>query len=354
MNLFVEELLERKTLEDDKLLRLLDSEDVLLDESLHAAAHEVAADRFGKQVYLRALIEWSNVCRNDCLYCGIRRSNTSLPRYSLSREDILQACQHAYGMGLRTFVLQGGENPHAVEGLAETVAEIRASWPDCAITLSLGELPRSAYEKLRRSGADRYLLRHETADADHYARLHPAGMRLENRLSCLRDLRELGFQTGMGMMVGSPWQTSRNLLSDIRLIERFRPEMIGIGPFIPHPDTPLGGHPAGSALLTLRICSILRLMLPDALIPATTALSTLLPDGRKAGILAGANVIMPNFTPKAQRSAYALYEGKNAIQDESAENLRQLKTELAAIGWRISASRGDYEESTQIATYNHV
>lgn len=349
MNLLIEELLERRTLDDGKLLRLLENEDASLDDSLHAAAHEVAAARFGRQVYLRALVEWSNVCHNDCLYCGIRRSNTSLIRYSLSKEDILQACRQAHDVGLRTFVLQGGENPHAAEALAEIVAEIRASWPDSAITLSLGELPRSTYEKLRRSGADRYLLRHETADPAHYARLHPAEMRLESRLSCLRDLRELGFQTGMGMMVGSPWQTSRNLLSDIRLIEHFRPEMIGIGPFIPHPDTPLGGYPAGSAILTLRICSILRLMLPDALIPATTALSTLMPGGRKAGILAGANVIMPNFTPKAQRSAYALYQGKNALRVESAENLRQLETELAAIGWRISAGRGDYAESSQIA-----
>lgn len=343
MSILVEELKEKRTLGDAGLLHLLAGGDASETACLLAAARETAEACFGRQVYLRALIEWSNVCRNDCLYCGIRHSRAEAHRYALSREAILQCCENAFRLGLRTFVLQGGENPASTDFLVRTVAEMRASWPDCAITLSLGELPADDYAHLRRAGADRYLLRHETADAAHYAKLHPDGMRLENRLACLRMLRELGFQTGMGMMVGSPFQTGGNLLADIRLLESFRPEMIGAGPFVPHPGTPLGGHPAGSAALTLRVYAILRLMHPDALIPSTTALSTLLPDGRTAGILAGANVIMPNFTPAVERAEYALYEGKASLAVETAENLRQLREELAAIGWSVSPSRGDYQ-----------
>ena len=335
MNRLVEELLEKRTLDDGKMLRLLANDDAAADELLHAAAREVARAQFGREIWLRALIEWSNVCRNDCLYCGIRRSNANIARYSLTKDEILQACDQAWRLGLRTFVLQGGENPPAAEALAAVVAEMRASWPDAAITLSLGELPYATYEKLHRSGANRYLLRHETANPNHYAQLHPAGMRLESRLACLRSLRQLGFQTGMGMMVGSPFQTAHHLLADIRLIEDFRPEMIGMGPFIPHKDTPLGNYPAGNTDLTLRILSILRLMNPSAWIPATTALSTLRPDGRTAGILAGANVVMPNFTPLSRRADYALYEGKAAPAVEAAENLNQLKLELDKIGYHV-------------------
>ncbi|MBR1538505.1 MAG: [Bacteroidales bacterium] len=346
----VDELRERRTLDDEQLLFLLESDDDALVRNLHAAAREVTLANFGTGIYLRALVEWSNICRNDCLYCGIRRSNSHLERYSLSRESILQSCGNAHRLGLRTFVLQGGENPPAAEALVPLVAEMRASWPDSAITLSLGELPRPTYSLLRRSGADRYLLRHESADERHYARLHPSGMHLANRLSCLRTLRELGYQTGMGMMVGSPFQTERHLLADLRLLEAFRPEMIGIGPFIPHPDTPLGSFPAGSAAMTLRLCSILRLMHPSALIPATTALSTLLPDGRKAGILAGANVIMPNFTPSTRRAAYALYEGKASPAIESEENLGRLESELLSIGRTIRPVRGDHIEKTHLTS----
>ena len=330
---------------DAELRELLESGDPDLAEDLHRQAREVTAERFGNRVYLRALIEWSNVCRNDCLYCGIRKSNTALPRYTLSREEILSCCENAHRLGLRTFVLQGGENPAAAEVLAPVVAEIRASWPDSAITLSLGELPPSAYALLRRSGADRYLLRHETANPAHYARLHPAGMRLETRLACLQTLRGLGFQTGMGMMVGSPFQTVRDLLADIRLIESFRPEMIGIGPFIPQRDTPFGHFPPGDTGLVLKIYSILRLMFPNALIPSTTALSTLDAGGRIAGLRAGANVIMPVFTPPERRAAYALYDGKTHPEREAAENLRSLKEELSAAGYSASPDRGDYAEN---------
>ena len=344
MNSLVSKLRENRTLSSDGLRELLESNDASLMESLHRSAREVAVERFGMQVWLRGLIEWSNVCRRDCLYCGIRKSNRSVQRYTLSHEEILGACEAAWKEGLRTFVLQGGENPAGAKILADIVAEIRSRWPEAAITLSLGELPFETYALLRQSGADRYLLRHETASAAHYTQLHPSQMHLESRLACLEELRRLGFQTGMGMMVGSPWQTTENLLEDIRLIERFRPEMVGIGPFIPHPDTPLGHFPAGSAALTLRIYSILRLMLPDTLIPSTTALSTLAPGGRMAGILAGANVIMPNFSPLTYRKSYSLYKGKP--ETDGAEALRELREELSAAGYTINPGRGDYKKTS--------
>lgn len=327
----VNELRERRTLGDEGLRELLESGDESLAESLRSNARAVAEESFGRVVFLRALIEWSNICRNDCYYCGIRHSNPNVARYALTKDEILSCCDQAWRLGLKTFVLQGGENPPAAERLAETVAEMRASWPEAAITLSLGELPYATYEKLRRSGADRYLLRHETASPDHYARLHPASMRLQHRIDCLHKLRALGYCTGMGMMVGSPWQTSGDLIADLRLMEAFRPDMIGVGPFIPQHDTPLGNHPPGSAERTLRIYAILRLMHPQAWIPSTTALSTLLPDGRSAGILSGANVLMPNFTPAHQREAYALYERKSAPGVEAAENLSLILQELSKI-----------------------
>jgi len=332
---YVHELRERKTLDDGGLRVLLETGDESVIEELYRNAREVADEQFGKDIWLRALIEWSNVCRNDCYYCGIRRSNASLPRYSLTHEEILSCCDQAWRLGLRTFVLQGGENPSAAAALAPTVGEMRASWPEAAITLSLGELPFETYALLRRSGTNRYLLRHETANPAHYARLHPTSMRLEHRLACLQELQRLGFRTGMGMMVGSPFQTTDDLIADIRLIQRFQPGMIGLGPFIPHPDTPLGQYPSGSAGQTLRLYAILRLMLPQAWIPSTTALSTLRPDGRKAGILAGANVVMPNFTPASHRRDYALYAGKSAPAVEAEENLKQLIQEIESIGYHV-------------------
>ena len=335
MSQLVDILRERKTLDDGGLRELLETRDESVVEELYRNAREVAVGQFGREIWLRALIEWSNVCHNDCYYCGIRRSNQTLPRYSLSHEEILSCCDQAWRLGLRTFVLQGGENPSAAMALAPTVAEMRASWPDAAITLSLGELPFKTYALLRRSGANRYLLRHETANPAHYNQLHPASMRLENRLACLQELQLLGFRTGMGMMVGSPFQTTEDLIADIRLIQRFQPGMIGLGPFIPHPDTPLGQYPAGNAGETLRLYAILRLMLPQAWIPSTTALSTLRPDGRKAGILAGANVVMPNFTPASRRGDYALYAGKSAPAVEAADNLYQLIQEIESIGYHV-------------------
>lgn len=350
----VDELAQRRDLPDEGLRELLSSSDDVMAAKLFKRARETAAEHFGREIYIRALIEWSNSCRNDCYYCGIRRSNHAIERYILSEEEILKCCWQAHEDGIRTFVLQGGENPVKAGELVGIVAMIKKKYPDSAVTLSLGELPAELYAALREAGADRYLLRHETATPSHYAMLHPKEMSLENRLECLHELRKLGFQTGMGMMVGSPFQTTGNLLADIRLLERFRPEMIGIGPFIPHPATPLGAYPAGSSERTLRLYAILRLMHPDALIPATTALSTLRPDGRTAGILAGANVIMPNFTPAVERAEYALYEGKASLAVETAENIRKIHEELSAIGRTVSPSRGDYQENHSQDTDNHV
>jgi len=336
MSTLVEQLKAQGDLPDEGLRELLETTDKATADLLKKAARERADASFGKEIYLRALIEWSNVCRNDCLYCGIRRSNRALPRFSLSEDEILQACADAHAAGLRTFVLQGGENPAATRWIAGVIGKIRRAWPDSAITLSLGELPREDYALLRESGADRYLIRHESANPEHYASLHPKEMSLQNRLRCLRDLRELGFQSGMGMMVGSPGQSIGNLIEDLRLIQKFRPEMIGIGPFIPHRDTPLGGHPAGSAELTLRLYAILRLMHPQAMIPTTTALSSISENGRILGILAGANVIMPNFTPRKERNAYQIYPGK------SADPIDKIKEELSAAGYYTAPNRGDH------------
>ena len=322
-------------LPDEGLRELLTSGDPALRERLRANAREVQEANFGRKVWLRALIEWTNACRNDCLYCGIRRSNGRIRRYTLTREEILSCCERAWNLGLRSFVLQGGENPAAVQNvLVGTVAEIRSAWPDATISLSVGELPRETYTLLKRSGADRFLLRHETASPAHYARLHPAGMTLEHRLQCLRDLRDAGFLIGMGMMVGSPFQTLDDLVRDIRLIQEFQPGMIGLGPFVPQKDTPLGGYPAGSTDLTLRLYSILRLMHPKAYIPSTTALSTLMDGGRMAGILSGANVIMPNFTPEPYRENYTLYDGKSGSSVESEQLLARIRQEITDIQYQ--------------------
>lgn len=336
MTELVQILRDKRDLPDKGLVELLETDNQSLVEELKECARATAIESFGKEVFLRGLIEWSNVCRNDCLYCGIRCSNANIQRYTLTREQILSCCELAYSSGIRTFVLQGGENPSSAQNLVPVVAEIHASWPDCAITLSLGELPFDLYEKLRIAGADRYLLRHETANPVHYAMLHPITMGQGTRLKCLYQLRELCYQTGMGMMVGSPFQKTEYLVEDIRLIQMFRPEMIGIGPFIPHKDTKFADFPAGSAELTLRLYSILRLMLPKANIPSTTALSSVLPGGRIKGILAGANVIMPNFTPPQYRDAYSLYEGK------AMDPLEEVQKELSAEGYFTRPNRGDY------------
>lgn len=324
-----------------KALLLCQDAEVL--EYLQRQAQEETLARFGNKIFIRGLIEISNRCRNNCYYCGIRKENGNVARYELTQDEILACCREGYQIGFRTFVLQGGEAPEAKDDrIAETVTAIRREFPDCAITLSLGERSRAAYERFFRAGANRYLLRHETHNGQHYRKLHPAEMSLAHRLQCLDQLKEIGYQVGTGIMVGSPHQTIDHLVEDIRFIEQFRPEMIGMGPFIPHRDTPFATSPPGDMELTLKLLSIFRLMLPDALIPATTALATLAPNGRERGILAGANVVMPNLSPPVQRAKYSLYDNKASMGAEAAEGLKRLEEELKKIGYEISKERGDY------------
>ncbi len=297
---------------------------------------------YGTSVFTRGLIEISSYCKNDCLYCGIRRSNRLAERYRLSPDEILACAREGYTYGYRTFVLQGGEDAFFTDSLlCPLIEQIKRDCPDVAVTLSLGERSRESYRRLREAGADRYLLRHETASASHYARLHPREMSFENRMRCLNDLRELGYQVGCGFMVGSPYQGPEELSEDLAFISSFRPDMCGIGPFIPAKNTPFAGESAGSLELTCYLLSILRLISPEMLIPATTALGTIHPRGRELGILAGANVVMPNLSPVAVRGKYALYDGKICTGEESAECRDCLAARMRSIGYEIVVDRGD-------------
>lgn len=316
---------------------------------LQEEARKASISVFGHNIYIRGLIEVSNYCRNNCYYCGIRAENTKIKRYRLSKEQIIECCKRGYDLGFRTFVLQGGEDPILTDDrIEDIVSSIRSALPDCAITLSLGEKSPDAYKRFKAAGADRYLLRHETFDPKHYGKLHPAGMSRDRRIECLQSLKENGYQTGSGIMVGSPYQTIDNVVEDLMFIQELRPEMIGIGPFIHHRDTPFSDFPNGSILLTLKLISIFRLMNPNALIPATTALATLEPEGRKKGILAGANVLMPNLSPESIRNEYALYNNKAAFDAESAEGIEELKKELRSIGYEVIVDRGDYKETANV------
>ena len=300
---------------------------------------------YTNSVYIRGLIEISNICKNDCYYCGIRCSNKLADRYRLSKEDILSCCGNGYALGFRTFVMQGGEDPYFSDDvMCDIVKSIKELYPDCAVTLSLGERSRESYQRLFDAGADRYLLRHETADPCHYSRLHPENLTLENRIRCLENLRDIGFQTGCGFMVGSPYQTSEHLAKDLEFIGKFKPDMCGIGPFIPHKDTPFRDFPAGSGELTCYLLSIVRLIHPQVLLPATTALGTIEGKGREKGILAGANVVMPNLSPESTRAKYELYNNKLSTGAESANGLETLRKNMKAIGFEIVQSRGDVKK----------
>lgn len=310
-----------------------------------AAVHakEIAQKKFGTRIYVRGLIEFSNYCKNDCLYCGIRRSNSCAERYRLTEDTILECCHAGYQYGFRTFVLQSGEDgAFGPKKLIPLLKKIRQNYPDCAITLSAGEYPYETYQAFFDAGATRYLLRHETADPVHYAKLHPADLQWEQRMQCLRDLKKAGFQTGCGFMVGSPYQTVEHLVKEMLFIHDFQPEMVGIGPFIPHKDTPFRNEKSGSVELTLFLLSLLRLQQPDLLLPATTALETLEHQGREKGILAGANVIMPNITPDDVRKKYLLYDNK--YNGSLKENILQssLQQQMQKIGYDIVIDRGDH------------
>lgn len=312
-------------------------------EQLAANAREVAFSNFGKGVYVRGLVEISSYCKNNCYYCGLRCANKAASRYRLSKEEILECCREGASLGFNTFVLQGGEDPVQNDAfITDVVAALHNEFPAKAITLSVGERSREAYEAFRKAGATRYLLRHETRSVEHYARLHPSAMSADNRRSCLFALRELGYQAGSGFMVGSPGQSVENLVDDILFLEELQPQMIGIGPFIPAAGTPFGNFAAGSAEQTLLLLSLLRLRFPQALIPATTALSTLLPDGVERGVLAGANVVMPNLSPQGVREKYSIYNNKKISGCESAQQLDFLARRLRAIDYCIDYSRGDY------------
>lgn len=307
-------------------------------------ARLTAQSVYGKDVFIRGLIECTNYCKNDCFYCGIRRSNRCAERYRLTPEEILDCCQEGYRLGFRTFVLQGGEDAYFTDALiCQLVSDIKAKYPDCAVTLSLGEKSRQSYEKYFAAGADRYLLRHETANEEHYRRLHPTELSLANRKRCLYDLKDIGYQVGAGFMVGSPGQTTETLFEDLQFLRELKPHMVGIGPFIPQHATPFAEEKAGSADRTLILLSIIRLLLPHVLLPATTALGTLLPNGREAGIMAGANVVMPNLSPVAVRKKYALYDNKICTGDESAACIECMKRRVGSVGYQVVTDIGNFK-----------
>ena len=342
----IERLAREHHLAEDEYAELVEARD---DEAAALLSERAVAVRraiYGDAVFTRGLIEISNICKNDCLYCGIRRSNGNIERYRLTPEEILACADEGHALGFRTFVLQGGEDGWFTdEALGGIVSELKRRHLDCAVTLSMGERSRASYQRLFDAGADRYLLRHETADAAHYARLHPPGMSFENRMRCLNDLNEIGYQVGCGLMVGSPFQTARELAKDLAFIEAFKPDMCGIGPFIPHHDTPFRDQGAGTLELTLYLLSVIRLIHPPVLLPATTALGTIHPQGREKGILAGANVGMPNLSPVGVRKQYALYDNKICTGDESAQCRHCLDARMRSIGYRLVVDRGDVKKS---------
>ena len=346
MKELIEQLERHHTLDASALEQLLEhaTQDSDTLHYLRTTAVRTARKQFGLGIYVRGLIELSNYCRCNCLYCGLRRSNHTAERYRLTQEEVLACCEEGYHLGFRTFVLQAGEDAtHTDEWLLPLVSEIRNRYPDAAITLSLGERSEASYIKLRQAGADRYLLRHEAANAELYASLHPYGRGLTHRLSCAEALQRAGYQVGLGMMIGVKGQTVKHIVEDLKLLERMQPEMVGIGPFLPHPATPLCDEPAGALSLTLATIAIVRLLLPHALIPSTTALATLIPTGRTEGILSGANVVMPNLSPSSVRAKYAIYENKASWGAEAAEGLAALENELHNIGYHIDYTRGDFQ-----------
>lgn len=315
------------------------------EENAKRLASLAVAERkkhYSNAVFIRGLIEISNICKNNCFYCGIRRGNSDCDRYRLNKEEILSCCAEGYGLGFRTFVMQGGEDAYFADGvLCDIISEIKARYPDCAITLSLGERSYESYKRLYDAGADRYLLRHETADAEHYSRLHPENMSFDTRMRALADLKAIGFQTGCGFMVGSPYQTSETIAKDLKFIEEFKPQMCGIGPFIPHKATPFANEGAGSVELTCYLLSVIRLIHPKILLPATTALGSIEENGRERGILAGANVVMPNLSPYENRKKYELYNNKLFGSAESAQAVSDLKERMKNIGYEVVVDRGD-------------
>lgn len=339
----IEKLAAEQNLPDEDLYALLTSLTEKEEELLYARARAVRERHYDKAVYLRGLIEFSNYCRNDCYYCGIRAAASGVSRYRLSADEILACCNQGYALGFRTFVLQSGEDlTYSCTDICHLVSAIKEAHPDCAVTLSIGEKTREEYEAYFDAGADRYLLREETADPVHYVKLHPPALSGENRKRCLYDLKEIGYQVGAGFMVGSPGQTAENIIADLRFLQSLTPHMIGIGPFIHAGGTPFAHEPDGTLTDTLHLLGILRLLFPRCLLPATTALGTIDPRGREKGILAGANVVMPNLSPRGVRDKYLLYDGKICTGDEAAECCNCMEMRIASTGYQVVVSRGDY------------
>ena len=338
----IQKLVSSGDISREEIILLLENRNADIQSVLAEKASAAARENYGNKVFVRGLIEFTNYCKNDCYYCGIRCSNKNASRYRLTRDEILECASHGYDLGFRTIVLQGGEDAFFNDDLVvDIVKSIKREHPDCAVTLSIGEKSFESYKKLFDAGADRYLLRHETADPVHYSKLHPSNLSSENRKDCLFNLKKIGFQTGAGFMVGSPYQTIENIADDLLFLKKLDPEMIGIGPFIPHKETPFADEQAGTLELTLYLLSIIRLMLPTVLLPATTALGTIDPRGRELGILAGANVVMPNLSPVSVRKKYDLYDNKICTGEEAAECMNCLKKRIESIGYEIVKDRGD-------------
>ena len=328
----------------EEYLLLLQNRSPELARQIAGLACQRAQEHYGNRIFVRGLLEISNFCRNGCLYCGINRANRNCQRYRLTEAQILSCAAEGYDLGFRTIVMQGGEDSWFTDDrLCAIIRQLKQAHPDCAVTLSLGERSRESYQRLFDTGADRYLLRHETADPNHYSRLHPSDMHYEHRMKCLQDLHEIGFQTGCGFMVGSPGQTLENLAQDLRFIQEFSPEMCGIGPFIPHRDTCFRDQPSGTVELTCFLLSLIRIMKPNVLLPATTALGSIDPVGREKGILSGANVVMPNLSPADVRDKYMLYNNKLSSGPEAAQNLQELRKRMRSIGYQVVVDRGDFE-----------
>lgn len=343
MTEIVSKLHQTGDLSDGELKLLIETDNKAAAELLKKYADETRRKFYGDKVFLRGLIEISSYCRNDCLYCGIRRSNRDADRYRLSREDILACCENGYELGFRTFVMQGGEDMYfSDEVIVPLIAGIREKYPDCAITLSLGERSYESYKRMKEAGADRYLLRHEAASEELYKKLHPSEMSLRNRKECLFALRELGYQVGAGFMVGAPFQTTDDIIADLRFLQELRPQMIGIGPFVPHHSTPFADEKRGTLELTLRLLGILRLLFPNVLLPATTALGTIAPNGRELGLMTGCNVVMPNLSPVKVRKKYDLYDNKICTGEEAAECRGCLQRRIESAGYTVANERGDF------------
>jgi biotin synthase len=345
----INRLYQTNSIERDELIYLIKNIDKESNKYLLQKAHATRVQYYSTKVFLRGLIEFTNYCKNDCYYCGIRRSNLKTARYRLNLKQTMECCKKGYDLGYRTFVLQGGEDIYYTDDrIVEMVKSINQEFPDCAITLAIGEKSYESYKRYYEVGADRYLLRQETATVEHYAKLHPQELSLENRKQCLYNLKEIGYQVGAGFMVGSPYQTAENLADDLLFLKKLEPHMVGIGPFIPHKDTSFSNFQAGTLEMTILMIALTRLLLPKALIPATTALGTIHSLGREMGLMAGANVVMPNLSPADVRAKYLLYDNKICAGDEAAECRNCLQERIESIGLTVDSTRGDNLEWRRI------